>query len=597
MLLVSTFAMATISVVEDLANYTWTGTDTDANLQYVLSAIDGNPDNGFKIALGAIDASGITPYVSSTLLASTDFWEPYFYNRTLSLLGEGYQCYDNVKEIEVTNVTLTEALFNDYAELKKVTLNYDIDVAIPDRCFGHAERLFKDGLYINFSGSTFTLGTDAFNYAQFPLYTNSEVVHQAFQDGSYNFDYYFTGQRIVVTSDPTNYTWTGVDATDNMQYVLGAINGNPENGFSLTVSRLNAAQSASIDDDLMYDQNFWTSIYYQGVYEAIGEYHNLSDDLKRLTVTDVTLNSGLFGYYGNLKNVVLNYSYDVTLPYSLFEGCTGLDTVTVNFSGSNLSLDWNALETNTDYVVKTGDWVAYKVLKQYKNNYSAQYTILFTGEIPQSDYYLIVSGLSAEEQAQWRFAESEDEDDVYVLDLGVKGLAFPSNSTYYVGTLDGTLRLGTTSQDYSPWMGNWEGLTSLDEGGYAFLAPSYVVGKITYRPGDNVLILDQQACAKPTVEFVDGKLRFSCDTPGVTYYYNVSCGNGGETTETEVELSSYTFNVSVQAYKADGSLAWSDPTEAQFTITPGGQDGDLNNDGEVNVADVTRLVNKILSNP
>ena len=793
MLLMGITAKATVTLVSaDTNNYIWTVSDTQGNLQYVLEAREGNPSNGFKLTLSQLDPQGGTPYISTDMYNSQYYWESYFYTLTEQQFGTGYSLTNNLKELVVNNVLLDAGLFQYYTEMRKLMLNYDYNVTIPDNCFGQCEDLWKEGIYVNFSGTNFQIGVDAFYlYNQFYLYTNSSVVRDAFTQAKYVFNYIYTGPRIVVTADRTNMVWTGISEADGVQYELGAIDGNPSNGFYLTLSPynnskgyistefvgdgnfwepyfaaesyavsgtayqaancikqltlinvaingevtnlfasyaeidsmlinmdnnwsdywipegtfsgctslekvtinfagsnfwtntnclnntasytiytnsvvaenalnvykndnssaftvVNTASAVVIDDSqasnmiwigsdvdsnvqfeigaingspsngfymevsrfdtskpatvtaaLRNDPNFWEPFFYYTSYGVSGEYHNINESLKKLTITDVDMAQDLFQYYSVIRELTLNYSYDATIPESCFSECSELDTVFVNFSGNSLGIDSWAFNTDNNYVVKTADFAAKRAFSTYKNNYGAQYTILYTGEVPLSNYYLIIDGLTAAEQEQWRFAESGDNENEYIIDLEANNLTFPTSTTFYVGTLDGSISLGTYNSIYAPESGWGIELVNLENGKtFPFISPSYLVGRIIFRDGDwKNIQFDAKRCAKPTVTYSDGKLHFACDTPGVTYNYNISFGNGGDTSETEVTLDSYTINVSVSAYMQDGTLAGSEETQEQFTISPtsgSGQGGDINGDGVVNIADITAVANIIL---
>jgi len=793
MLLMGVTAKATVTLVSaDMTNYRWTVSDTQGNLQYVLEAREGDPSNGFKLTLSQLDPQSGTPYVSNDMCNSQYYWETYYYALTEQQFGQGqgHNLSDDLKELVVDNVTLQSNLFQYYSELKKLTLTYDYDVTIPNYCFAQCEDLWKEGIYVNFTGTNFTLGSDAFyRNNQFNLYTNSTAVRDAFEYAKYVFNYNYTGPRIAVTADRTNMVWIGVSETDGVQYELGAINGNPSNGFYLiltpynnsqgyistefvgdgnfwepyfaaesyavagtayqaancikqltfnnvavddqvsnlfanyveldsvnfyfddswnalwlapgcfsgctsldkmainftgssfytnsnclnatanytiytnsgvvesalnsykndnsaaytvvctasavviddsqasnmiwsgsdvdsnvqfeigaiggnpsngfylTLSQLDATKPATVTNALRNDPNFWDSYFYMTATAALGQPTYAKDNIKRLTVNNVTLAQDLFWEYNEMKEVTLNYNYDVTIPQGCFSVCERIDTVFVNFSGSNLGIDDWAFNTNREYVVKTADYAAKRALQNYKNYNGAQFTILYTGEVPQSNYYLIINGLTSEEQAQWRFAVDEEKGNSYILDLDANNLTLPANATFYVGTRDGTTQYGASYENYTPGKWDWAELVSP---GYPFLSPQFSVGKFVFHDdGWKALEIQPKRCAKPTVTYSNGKLHFACNTPGVTYNYNINFGNNGETTDTEVTLGSYTLYVSVSAYMQDGSLEWSDPAEAQFDITPtGGQgsgvNGDLNGDGVLSVADITTLANMVV---
>ena len=76
-----------------------------------------------------------------------------------------------------------------------------------------------------------------------------------------------------------------------------------------------------------------------------------------------------------------------------------------------------------------------------------------------------------------------------------------------------------------------------------------------------------EKCATPTIAFVGGKLKFSCETEGVTYDYDITDDDIKSGSGDEVPLCA-TYNVSVYAKKfgynnsdvATGTLCWIDAT-------------------------------------
>lgn len=797
MLLIGITAKATITATADVQNYTLSGSDTDANLQWVACPINGNVSNGMKLTISPITA-GQSAWVSNEMLASQNFWDTYYATITQQVTGDAHAMGDDIKEMEITNVTLTSSLFQNYSELQKLTLNYDNDVTIPSQCFGGCERLWKDGIYVNFSGSNFTLEKGPFYYCnnEIPVYANSYAVRDAFQNSGYWFTFQYTGPRIEVTADRTNFIWTGVSSMDNVQYQLGAIDhdpsngfylilspynsnqgyisndfvndanfwepyfeseslaltgnalsaannikeitfnnvaingevtnlfasyaeidsmlidldnnwieywipegtfsgctslekvtinfagtsfwtntnclnatanytiytnnntvanalnsykddnsaaytvvctashviiddsqassmiwsgsdvdsnvqfelgaigGNPSNGFYLTLSRLDSTKPATVTNDLRNDPNYWDSYFYMTATAALGQPTYAKENIKQLTVNDVNLAQDLFWDYEVMRGLYLNYTYNATIPQGCFSVCEQLDTVFVSFTGNSLSIDSWAFNTYREYVIKTADLAAKRAFKNYKDNYGAQFTILFTGQVPLSDYYLIISGLNATEQAQWRFAISETEDNAYELDLEANNLTFPANSTFYIGTLDGTIQLGASYENCMPDRGYWIQLyANGDKQFYPFLSPNYGVSKVIFHDGENEwdknIEVKGLRCATPTVTYSNGTLQFACDTPGVSYRYNISAGNSNETSQTSVTLDNFTLEVWVTAYMPDGSLEDSESGYASIDINPAGggssaQGGDLNGDGVLSVGDLTMLANMIV---
>ena len=796
LLLMGIMAKATITANADFQNYTLSGSDTDANLQWVVAPINGDVSNGMKLTVSPI-TTGQAAWVSSAFLADPNFWTPFYATITEQATGDAHAIGDDIKEMEITDVTLTQSLFYDFVHLQKLTLNYSNNVTIPNQCFGGCERLWKVGIYVNFSGNNFTLEKEPFYHCsnEMPVYSDSYAVRDAFQDGGYWFSFFYTGPRFAITEDLTNYVWTATSSTDNLQYIMGAINGNPSNGFYLTLqpangdyaelnsstlsdttwwepffmaktlelqgiaytaqnnvkqltitnvdlsispdslfadyieldsvtlgyhsnwyelvipshcfalcshlskmrfnfscplyigedalnkttaytittsnasvastledwktqnsaaytvectashviiddsqassmiwsgsdvdsnvqfelgaiggnpsngfyltlSRLDSTKPATVTNDLRNDPNYWDSYFYMTATAALGQPTYAKENIKQLTVNDVNLAQDLFWDYEVMRGLYLNYTYNATIPQGCFSVCEQLDTVFVSFSGNSLSIDSWAFNTYREYVIKTADLAAKRAFKNYKDNYGAQFTILFTGQVPLSDYYLIISGLNATEQAQWRFAISETEDNAYELDLEANNLTFPANSTFYIGTLDGTIQLGASYENCMPDRGYWIQLyANGDKQFYPFLSPNYGVSKVIFHDGENEwdknIEVKGLRCATPTVTYSNGTLQFACDTPGVSYRYNISAGNSNETSQTSVTLDNFTLEVWVTAYMPDGSLEDSESGYASIDINPAGggssaQGGDLNGDGVLSVGDLTMLANMIV---
>ena len=98
-----------------------------------------------------------------------------------------------------------------------------------------------------------------------------------------------------------------------------------------------------------------------------------------------------------------------------------------------------------------------------------------------------------------------------------------------------------------------------------------------------------EKCADPIISIENGKVTFSCETEGVTYHYDIEClgSKSGEGNDVELQNS---YRVTVYATKDD--YINSDTITAEFKGSL--IRGDLNNDGEVNVADHVELTKIIM---
>ena len=96
-------------------------------------------------------------------------------------------------------------------------------------------------------------------------------------------------------------------------------------------------------------------------------------------------------------------------------------------------------------------------------------------------------------------------------------------------------------------------------------------------------------CATPVITLEGNKLKFSCDTEGVTYHYDITLNGSLSGTGDEMEIpNSISYPVTVYASKAgyqNSDVAYMDlPRSVSLK-------GDVNTDGEVNVGDIVTVTN------
>ena len=95
-------------------------------------------------------------------------------------------------------------------------------------------------------------------------------------------------------------------------------------------------------------------------------------------------------------------------------------------------------------------------------------------------------------------------------------------------------------------------------------------------------------CATPVISYSGGKIEFTCATDGVDFVSSVTSADVNSYTGSTINLT-LKFTVSVYATKA--GLDNSDEVTKDIEIVIGDMDGD----GNVNAADVVKLVNKIMN--
>ena len=99
-----------------------------------------------------------------------------------------------------------------------------------------------------------------------------------------------------------------------------------------------------------------------------------------------------------------------------------------------------------------------------------------------------------------------------------------------------------------------------------------------------------QKCAKPTIAFKDGKLKFSCQTQGVEFVSEVTTDDTGKHYTNEVEMGG---NYKVTVYATKAGWEKSDVATLVFSLGVGGGGSDVNGDGRVDVADIVAIISDI----
>lgn len=100
-------------------------------------------------------------------------------------------------------------------------------------------------------------------------------------------------------------------------------------------------------------------------------------------------------------------------------------------------------------------------------------------------------------------------------------------------------------------------------------------------------------CATPTISIVDGKITFNCETEGVEYISEVTVSDAKKYYDNEISAPKK-FKVSVYAVKANHEN--SETTTAEFDFLSFiAMPGDVNGDGDVNVADHVKLTEIIMN--
>ncbi len=95
-------------------------------------------------------------------------------------------------------------------------------------------------------------------------------------------------------------------------------------------------------------------------------------------------------------------------------------------------------------------------------------------------------------------------------------------------------------------------------------------------------------CAIPTITFADGKIHFECETEGVTFISSITFPDSSGTNGQDIDFNS-DVKISVYATKDGYENSWT----TSKTIKLRSLKGDVNEDGEVNITDVTNVIDII----
>lgn len=100
----------------------------------------------------------------------------------------------------------------------------------------------------------------------------------------------------------------------------------------------------------------------------------------------------------------------------------------------------------------------------------------------------------------------------------------------------------------------------------------------------------QQTCATPTIKIEKGRCRFVCATEGAKCHYEFSMASARGDCDEVADVP----QLKVRVYATADGYRDSAVAEYMCTIGAGGEKGDVNEDGSVNVADISELVNIVL---
>ena len=321
-----------------------------------------------------------------------------------------------------------------------------------------------------------------------------------------------------------------------------------------------------------------------------------------ITIQDGTCRicSDAFSSCSGLKSIIIPSSV-THIGSNVFKGCSGLNSVEIH---CKKILSWFSGFSSIEEIV-IGDEVesisynAFNGTAWYDNQpdglvYAGKFAYKYKGDMPMNTYISIKEGtLGIVDKAFY------DYDNLISVELPSTLLSIGSYAFDKCRYLKEVIALPLTPPTLTTssfWYNDGENkfmdikLTVQETAKATYLAtsPWNLFATIETLVGGPV---EEQKCATPTITFQNGQLIFACDTEGVTYSYTITCPSStSNNNDTGVVNLGSTVTVSVSASKTGYRI--SDTATKTLTISTR---GDVDGDGEVNVADHVELSDIIMN--
>ena len=141
---------ASIDLVTDIENFTFTGTNSANNYKFVLSPYEMS-ENGpqFQLVVEPIDPTMPASFTADDI-QDANYWEPMFKYYTQLLAGQEMTAQNNVKRLYLGDVQLLQGQFIDYNELHIINFDLNKDYILPSNCLLNAGQHLDE---VNVKGS------------------------------------------------------------------------------------------------------------------------------------------------------------------------------------------------------------------------------------------------------------------------------------------------------------------------------------------------------------------------------------------------------------------------------------------------------------
>ena len=337
------------------------------------------------------------------------------------------------------------------------------------------------------------------------------------------------------------------------------------------------------------DIEAWCKIRFSSDNNPLYYAHHLylnGNEIKDLIIPNSVTSIGEYAFYGcsGLTSVTIPNSV-TSIGTGAFSGCSGLTSVTIPSSlttlGQSVFSDCSGLTSVNipNSVTSIGNGVFSRCSGLTSVTIPNSVTSIGNTAFSScSGLTEVKIGSGVRDIGSGAFAYCAELSEVYCY-----ALAVPTKSSYSYGYT------GIFQESYI----EYATLYVPEESVMAYKAaePWSGFGTIKTLSGD---IPETPKCAMPTISYIDGELRFSCETEGVEFVYEVECDDTAKGVGETITLTKK-YIVSVYATKAGYDNSDVAAKEINFSGM-GGIRGDVNQDGEVNVGDMVVISNIMSGN-
>ena len=339
------------------------------------------------------------------------------------------------------------------------------------------------------------------------------------------------------------------------------------------------------------DLNAWCNIVFDYDSNPLHWAHHLylnGEEIKDLVIPNnvTAIGSRAFSGCSNLSSVMIPNCV-TSIGLCAFEDCTGLSTITIPNSVTSIggAAFWNCTGLTSVFLQEGLAIIENQVFQKCKS----LSTIIIPNSVKSigrwaflycSNLKTITIGEGVETIYTQAFSDCPELSNVYCFAKNVPKMInddppySPRTDAFFNSLIEyAKLHVPDSSID-----------------AYKTTAPWSEFGTISGLDGT---IPETQKCATPTIQIVDGKLKLSCETEGVTFVTSyTSDGFSDSTLDDEIVLAgTTTCHVSVYATKEGYENSDVATVDVDLHI---GKKGDVNADGVVDITDAVGVVNIIL---